>query len=888
MSIWSRLANLFRTDRLRREIDDELQSHLAEAMEFGQSSTEARKAIGSLLRLREESLDTKVIPGIASLRADIVLGWRRLNQVKITSLAAILSLALAIGACTATFRLVDALLLRPLPVASADRLYAVAFQGIGAVDGKSVVYDSSSYPMFERMRVAANGDAELFAVSYAGRTDLTYASDQEMETAYRQFVSGNMFPVLGLKPVLGRLFSSSDDVTPGAHPLAVLSHEYWIRRFGADAKVIGRTFRIGERLYEIAGVASAGFTGTETGTMTDIFLPMMMANPATLKSSNNFWLRTLAVVNPGGSAELLRQKLLATFRAIQVERAKGFTGMTKRDLDRYFQETMLLEPAASGRSNLQRDYRQPLSVLGVLVGLVLLIACVNVANLMTARAAARDREMALRVSIGAGRGRLVQLVLVESALLALLAAAGGALFAWWSAPLVVRLISSSDVPTRLDLPADWRVLAFTFALTLLVTGLFGLPSALRASAVKPAGSLKGGHDPHSRRRLMQILIGVQVAFCFLVLFVAGLLIATFDRLANQSLGYSPDRIVNLESVARTAQPPVYWDQVADQLRNLPGVEAVAMSGWPVMSGESNVSYISINGAPPASVFADWMPVSPGWIPAMKIPLLDGRDFRVDDTGPAVAIVNQAFTRQYFDGTNPIGKFFELVDNKGGRVRVEIIGLVRDARYRDRMRLPIRPTFYSPLRRGSDALRSQPIGRATFVVRTAGPNPLGMAGDLRRAVSAAHSGFRVTNVRTQDEIIASTTVRERLLAVLALFFAVVAVLLAGVGLYGVLDYSVLQQRREIGIRMAIGAASIDIARRVAVDALATVLAGAMAGLVLGAVSTRYLESMLYQVGGRDFSAMALPLAAILSVALIATLPAVRRAVRTDPITMLRTE
>lgn len=884
MSIWSRIANVFRSDQLRREIDEELESHIAEAMERGQSPSAARRAFGSSLQLREKSHDMKVVPWLESLRFDTVVGWRRLNQVKVTSIAAILSLALAIGACTATFRLVDALLLRPLPVAGADRLYAVAFRSIGALDGKAVVYDSSSYPMFERMQSSAKGDAAVFAVSYDDRTDLTYASDQEMEKAHRQFVSGSMFTVFGLHPALGRVLSGDDDRTPGAHPVAVLSHDYWARRFAADPKVLGRKFRMGDTLFEIVGVAKQGFTGTETGTMTDIFLPMMMSDPDKLRSPNTFWLRTLVELHPGVNPEPLRQKLTAVFRAIQIERTKGFTGMTKQQVDQYLQQTMLLEPAASGRSNLQRDYGQPLTALGFLVALVLLIACANVANLMTARAAARNREMALRVSIGAGRGRLVQLVLLESTLLALLAATAGAIFAWWSAPLIVRMISSADNSVRLDLATDWRSLAFTLTLTLLVTMLFGLPSALQASAVNPVSSLKGGVDPHSRKRVMHLLIAVQVAFCFLVLFTAGLFISTFDRLSHQPLGYSPDRIVNLESLTRSPQSPVHWDQVADRIRTVPGVEAVAMSGWPWMSGESATGNVSINGAPPSDVFADVMFVSPDWFAALKIPLLDGRDFRLADTNPGVAIVNQAFAREYFDGANPVGKFFDRVDSKGGRIRVEIVGYTRDARYRDRMRLPIRPTFYYPLHRVNAAGELQPMSRATFVVRTGTPDP----NVLRQTVSKAHPAFRVSNIRTQIEIIESKTVRERMLAVLALFFAIVAALLAGVGLYGVLDYSVLQQRREIGIRMAIGAASAHIARRVTTEALIPILAGIVAGFAIGAATIRYLEPMLYQVRGSDFSTMVWPCVAILAVAFVATLPAVLRAVHLDPITMLRIE
>jgi hypothetical protein len=265
-----------------------------------------------------------------------------------------------------------------------------------------------------------------------------------------------------------------------------------------------------------------------------------------------------------------------------------------------------------------------------MVGLVLLIACANVANLMTAQAAARAREMALRVSIGAGRWRLVQLVLVESAILAFLAAAIGALFAWWSAPLVVSMINPPDDPARLALPADWRVLGFGFALTIAVALLFGLTPALRASAVKPASALKGGEDPHSRRRGMHALIAAQVAFCFLVLFVAGLFAVTFDRLSKQPTGFSAERILTLDAVAKPAQPPVFWNQVAEHLRTVPGVERVALAGWPLLSGNGWNDSVSIDGGPPSDDLAYFLKVSPGWTETMKIPFIDGRDFRAND------------------------------------------------------------------------------------------------------------------------------------------------------------------------------------------------------------------------------------------------------------------
>jgi predicted permease len=537
---------------------------------------------------------------------------------------------------------------------------------------------------------------------------------------------------------------------------------------------------------------------------------------------------------------------------------------------------------------MQREYRQALAALALLVALVLLIATANVANLMTASAAARAREMALRVSIGAGPWRLVQLVLVESAWLAFLAAAIGALFAWWAAPFVVGRIYPSAYPARLVLPADWRVLGFGLALASAVTFLFGLTPALSASRVKPVHALRGGEDPHSRRRLMHALIAIQVGFCFVVHLVAGLFVSTFDRLANQPTGFSAERILNLETVTPRSQPPAFWDRVAEHLRAVPGVEKVALIGWPLMSGESAVGNISIHGAPPTDVFSDFVSISPGWTEVMRIPFIGGRDFRADDTNPTVAIVNQAFAKQYFDGEDPIGKSFERVEPAGGSARFEIVGLVRDARSRDNMRRPIRPTAYIPFHSIDKKGALQPIGRGTFVVRTSSANPLALASTLRREVPRARSEFRVSNIHTQTELNQSATVRERLLAMLALFFAGVAWLLAGVGLYGVLDYSVLQRRREIGIRIAIGAQAGDIARRVTVDVFSMVLVGALAGLALGMASVRYIETLLYQVKATDLAMLGLPSVTILAAALLAALPAVIRAVRIDPVTMLRAE
>jgi predicted permease len=508
---------------------------------------------------------------------------------------------------------------------------------------------------------------------------------------------------------------------------------------------------------------------------------------------------------------------------------------------------------------------------------------------MMAQAAARTREMALRVSIGAGRARLVQMVLVESAWLALLASAIGAVFAWWSAPFVIGRINPPGNPVRLGLDADWRVLGFAIALGLAVTFVFGLAPALRASAVTPASALKGGDDPHSRRRAMHVLIAAQVAFCFLVLFVAGLFAATSERLSNKPLGFSAERILLLSTVSAQPQSPIVWDQVADHLRILPGIEKVALADRPLLNGYASNSFISVNGSPPSEILAYFRSVSPGWFDTMKIRQIDGSDFRASDTsttdgGGGVAIVNETFARQYFGGENPVGKWFEKTYRNN---RYRVVGLVPDVPYRN-LREPTLPTAYVPFHGMDSNGTLRPVGNGTFIVRTSGSNPLMLAQFLRQEVGRARPGFRVSNVATQQELISAQTIRERLLAMLALFFAVVALVLAGVGLYGVLDYSVLQRRREIGIRMAIGAQAGDIARRVTGEAFAMVLLGAAAGLGLGLGAVRFMETLLYGVNATDFTILAVPSLTIVAVALIAALAPVIRALRVDPVAMLRME
>jgi len=885
MSLWSRISNAVFGERLNREIDEELQSHIEEAIASGRDPNEARRALGSALRVREASYRIRAAGWLESLLSDVSFGWRQLCRNKLASVAAVLSLALGIGSCVAAFRLIDALLWRPLPISGSSNLYVLSFKMTG-FDGKPLEDGHWSTPEFMVMRDAVKEQADLIAISDADRTDITWSSDDEMEKAHVAYVSGNMFPLFGLEPVLGRLLTPADDRGPGLDPYAVLSWDYWNHRFGRDAHVVGRSLHIGEQTYEIIGIGPRDFTGTEKGTVTDIFVPVSMNRFASQDSWN--WHRTFVMlkpdVNPAADLEPLRQHLSAVSRAFKVECSACFRGMPQTDIDRFLNQNLILHPAGAGISELQKDYRRLLGMLGLLVALVLLIACVNVANMLTAQAAARAHEMALRISIGAGRRRLVQLILAQSALLALLSSVLGAFFAAWSAPFVLSLINPPDNPARLALPADWRVLLFGFGLIISVFVLLGLVPALRASAVRPVAALKGGEDPHSPRRLMRGAIGLQVAFCFLLLFLSSLFVASFERLQNRPLGFSTDRLLLLETVAGKGQLPVVWNQTAEALRAIPGVDSVAISGWPLLGRIRINSDISIHGAPPSPTPGWWLNVSPGWMSTMKIPIVSGRDFRADDASPGAAIVNQTFVKTFFPGQDPIGRTFERGTSQPIN---KIVGVTADVPYDD-LREPSPAVFYVPFDEIDDKSVPKVVDFATFAIHTNAQNPLALANSLRQLIAQRHNGLRVSNITTQLDLLRDQTIRERLIAMLAAFFAVVALLLAGIGLYAVLNYSVLQRRREIGIRMAIGSTRAGIVRIVTEDVFRMIALGGCAGVALGFGAARYVESFFYQVKATDADMIASPTCAILITALVATLPAVLRALRTDPTEILRTE
>lgn len=660
-----RIMNIFRRRKIDRSFDEELQAHIDEAIASGRNPEEVRRAIGSALRHREDSRAIRIAPWLDALASDIVFGFRQLRKNRVTSAAAILSLALAIGACTSAFRLIDAVLLRPLPVAEPDRLKYLVYEYVAfndQIDENSVF----SYPLFRKLRDTARPYGDLFGVSGALSFSVSFAGAPS-EKIRLQYVSGDAFSQLGLQPALGRLLLPSDDVKPGAHPIMVISYEFWTRRFGQDLQVIGSKVRFGEQIAEIVGVAPKGFTGTDIGAFTDIWYPAMM-NAKAIENNQWLWLPIWTRLKPGVSEEQLRASMQTVFSDHQHQYAK------RPDIPRELR--LSWQNAARGISALQDHYRRPLWILGIIVILVLLIACANVANLLIAQATARQREMALRVSIGAGRARLMQMMLIESALVAIMASAIGALFAWWSAPFVVSMLGTNDVPIQIALEADWRVTIFGIVLACFVTFLFGITPALRASAVKPNTALKGG-DSRSKHRTVYSLIAVQVGFSTIVLFIAGLFVTTFHNLGNQPLGFSSERVLILETATRLnkQQSEEKWHQIEERLRTIPGVESVARSSWPLMYGYKMAVGIWIPGRAHDNYEPSMLAVSPSFFETMRIQLIAGEIFRrTDQLG---VVVNEAFAKRYFEGQNPVGKMigWQMNDMREPK-KVPIVGYVK--------------------------------------------------------------------------------------------------------------------------------------------------------------------------------------------------------------------
>jgi predicted permease len=885
-----RLLGTLHRQRSDADLQEELRAHMElaakDAQRRGEPARAARLHTGGAAQAMDALRDQRGWPWLQSVFADVRFACRQLNKHRTATVAAILSLGLAVGATTAAFRLLDAVFWRPLPIVQPERFFALGWSSMTS-RGESTYRDDFDYPTFRRYRSAVGAQGDVFVVGTSSRQEIVIGT--ELERASRQYMSGNVFQAFGLRPVIGRLLRPADDKEPRGHDVAVISYDYWSRRFGRDPGVIGRTFRWGRSTIEIVGVAPQGFTGTEPGRLTDFFVPATL-NDQALDSPGWSWFRIWVRPADGASLEQVRQLLQAQVRRDRQESVKSLPSSSGPILAAYLNEQIELESAKAGVSGLQRTFRRPMFILGGLVVLVLLIACANVANLMVAQGVARAHEMALRVSIGAGRWRLMQLVLIEGALLAVCASIAGAVFAWWAAPFVISLLAF-EPPVQLVLNVDWRVLAFGVALTITVTALFGLVPALRVSSVTPLGALKHRDERSGHRRIVRSLVGAQMAFCLFVVFIAGLFAVTLRNLSNRPLGFEPDHLAVLEiNVTGGKQPAPVWADFAERIRSMPGVEAAAFAMWVPLSENRWRAPVSTDGSPASELDRApyFLGVSPGYFSTMRIGLVEGRDFRAGEEArsvegsmlpvSAVGIVNEAFARTYFDGQSPVGRrvLVRRLDNDTD-VPMEIVGLVRNSAYYN-VREAMHATVYVP----NDARTS-----AALVVRTTG-DPLALAPTLRRGVTRLRADFRVTNVGTQTAFVQQQLVRERLLATLSLFFAAVALLLAAVGLYGVLNYAVIQRRREIGVRMALGARAAHVVRRVTAEMLSPVGIGAIVGLAGGVAFGRLVQSILFEVKATDVASVATPLLALAVAAVLAALPPALRAVRIDAAQTLRSE
>ena len=893
MSWLSRLTNAFRPDRLDDELAEELRFHLearaAEAVRRGinprEAARQARLRLGNELHARESSRDTRLIAWLESLLKDVRFGFRVLRKDKGVTAAALASLALAIGASLAAFALLDALLLRPLPVYRPERLIRLTTTD----ESDPHPNQTFNYPLFERCRQATRGKLDLFAMTNQHPEPVVFAgSGGRQEKARVQYASGNALPSLGIRPALGRLLTPDDDLRPGAHPVAVASYNFWMRRFAGDPSVLGRWFRDGTRQFQIVGVAEKGFTGVEPGISTDLWVPAMMWwNPKDLASSNSYWFSVLGTLRPGASAEAVQPSLQALYSQFLRERAADFRADESRTVvDRFERGRLQVLPAPNGPSRLRETFARPLWILAAVAGLLLLIACSNLANLFTARALAREREMALRISIGAGRARLMRQLLVEGLLLAGAASVLAAGFAAIAAPAIVRLLSRSDSQVYLNLHPDWRMTAFLLFSCTAAALLFALLPALRASGVSPHQALKsGGAKLSAQTSALRPMVAAQIAFSFVVLFLSGLLLLSFRQLMRVDLGFDQRRVL-LVDVA-TANPEPFSDQtpagriaamqLRDRIRELPGVRNAAMCEFGFFTGSWMTEDVRVPGRVPGDDSVNVVPVSPGFLATLGVPLLAGRSFTPSDVTSArsVVLVNRAFARRYFPGEDPVGKRFAFA-MKDRDLPLDIVGLVQDVRLQS-VRDPAPPAVFEPLRGLS----------GTLAVRTDG-DPWKLLPLVRRQIGGFGHAASAGNATLQSTLVDDALLRERLLALLAAFFALAALALAGVGLYGVLSYSVVRRTREIGIRIALGARQSSVVRLVIREIGAVAAIGLAAGLVFGRLLARPVESLLYEVKPGNFWTLALPLALLLAAAALAAFRPAWRAAGVDPAVALRNE
>ena len=847
---------------------------------------------------------------------DLSYALRMLVKKPAFTLVTVFTIALGIGANTALFSVVDAVLLKKLPVKNPDELVLFkatwngekfgpgGFNGSNRRDRQTGLTTGTSFPVqtLTRLRQEKAAVSDVFAFS---PMELNFNASGQAEVVSGQVVSGNYYSALGVPAIVGRTITDADD-NLAATPVAVLSHRFWSTRLGSDASIVGKQVNINNVAFTIVGVTPAGFIGTsDVGTAQDVSIPLawepQVAGELTnMRGAGIWWLRMMGRLQPGATIEQAKATLAGPFQESVLEHRAGRQARSRtplRNIDP--QDLPRLEAVSGSRGEMwsRTGFATPLLLLMGIVGLVLLIACANVANLLLVRASGRRKEIAVRLALGASRRRLIRQLLTESVLLATVGGALGVLFAVWikNGLLVVSDWGGREM-AALDPRLDLRVLFFTLGLSLLTGLIFGILPSLRATRLDLTPSLKDTANNSSaitRSWLSKSLVVVQVSVSVLLLISAGLLIRTLRNLQRVETGFNANNLLLFDvdpsmSGYKDERLTKLYEQMFARLEAVPGVQSVTFSRMALLSFGARSSSMYVAGVlgpdgKPKESEAKVHEVRENFLQTMEIPLLLGRGLSAQDDAraPQVAVVNQAFVKAHFPNENPIGKRFGFDSDKPDEI--EIVGVARDAKYTSQ-RDPIEPTVYQPWK------QSGSITSGTVELRTTG-NPTAYVAGVREAMREVDRNLPVSNVRTQLEQANQTLAMERMFAKLLTLFGGIAQTLAAVGLYGVMAFTVAQRTREIGIRMALGANRGNVLRMVLRQGMALTLVGVAAGLGAAYALTKYLESLtglLFGVEARDPLTFTVIGTLLVVIALVACLVPARRATKVDPLIALRYE